>query len=201
VHTSWPLQEIRSLQSFLAIFNLPDIAPSIRIAHTIAMRMHNVCAICAPLCSADGSTHTESNKLYRKVKHRYRPNLSPRQRSTAKARHDQAALAASAEARGATYRARPSECFSLVPAFLSCTINHTLLVTAISCKGQVSLYTILPLPLLYVGSQNRRAGGKTMYCAILIAISNGWWLQYRRRCMPRIILTSAPSPVKQTNTL
>jgi len=26
-----------------------------------------------PLCSADGSTHTESYKLYRKVKHRYRP--------------------------------------------------------------------------------------------------------------------------------
>jgi len=29
------------------------------------------------VCSADGLTHTESNKLYRKVKHRYRPNLSP----------------------------------------------------------------------------------------------------------------------------
>ena len=39
--------------------------------------------------------------------HRYRPNLSPRQRPTAKSRHDQAALAASAEARGATHRARP----------------------------------------------------------------------------------------------
>jgi len=59
------------------------------------------------VCSADGSTHTESNKLYRKVKHRYRPNLFPRQRPTAKARPDQAALAASAEARGATHRARP----------------------------------------------------------------------------------------------
>ena len=59
------------------------------------------------LFSADGSTHTESNKLYCKVKHRYRPNLSPRQRPTAKARHAQAALAASAEARGATHRARP----------------------------------------------------------------------------------------------
>ena len=59
------------------------------------------------VCSADGSTHTESNKLYRKVKHRYRPNIYPRQRPTAKARHDQAALAASAEARGATHRARP----------------------------------------------------------------------------------------------
>ena len=58
------------------------------------------------MCSADGSTHTESNKLYRKVKHRYRPNLTPRQRPTAKARHDQAALAVSAEARGATHRAR-----------------------------------------------------------------------------------------------
>jgi len=55
--------------------------------------------------SADGSTHTESNKLYRKVKPRYRPNLSPRQRPTAKSRHDQAALAASAEARGTTHRA------------------------------------------------------------------------------------------------
>ena len=48
--------------------------------------------------SADGSTHTESNKLYRKVKHRYHPNLSPRQRPTAKARLEQAALAASAGA-------------------------------------------------------------------------------------------------------
>jgi len=61
----------------------------------------------ASLCSADGSTHTESNKQYRKVKHRYRPNLSPRQRPTAKARPDQAVLATSAEARGATHRARP----------------------------------------------------------------------------------------------
>ena len=64
------------------------------------------------LCSADGSTHTEGNKLYRnelyrKVKHRYRPNISPRQRPTAKARPDQAAFATSAEARGATHRARP----------------------------------------------------------------------------------------------
>jgi len=32
------------------------------------------------ICSADGSTHTESNKLYRKVKDRARPNLSPGQR-------------------------------------------------------------------------------------------------------------------------
>jgi len=59
------------------------------------------------MCSADGSTHTESNKLYRKVKYRYHTNLYPRQRPTAKSRHDQAALAASAEARGATHRARP----------------------------------------------------------------------------------------------
>ena len=61
----------------------------------------------ASICSADGSTHTETNKLYGKVKHRYRPNLSPRQRPTAKSRHDQAALAASAEARGATHRRWP----------------------------------------------------------------------------------------------
>ena len=55
---------------------------------------------------------TESNKLYRKLKHRYRPNLSPRQRPTAKARHDQAALAASEEARGATHPSTASESFS-----------------------------------------------------------------------------------------
>ena len=42
-----------------------------------------------------------------------RTNLSPRQRPTAKSRHDQAALAVSAEARGATHRARTaSESFS-----------------------------------------------------------------------------------------
>jgi len=38
----------------------------------------NAIVLFVMLCSADGSTHTESNKLYRKVKHRYRPNLSPR---------------------------------------------------------------------------------------------------------------------------
>jgi len=64
-----------------------------------------------PLCSADGSTHTESNKLYRKVKHRYRPNLSPRQRPTAKARPEQAALAASAGA-GSHTPSTASESFS-----------------------------------------------------------------------------------------
>jgi len=32
------------------------------------------------VCSADGSTHTESNKLYRKVKQRARPKPSSRQR-------------------------------------------------------------------------------------------------------------------------
>jgi len=74
---------------------------------TTYIYIQRVMISCNSLCSADGSTHTESNKLYRKVKHRYRPNLSPRQRPTAKARHDQAALAALAEARGATHRARP----------------------------------------------------------------------------------------------
>jgi len=34
------------------------------------------CGRSAGCVSADGSTHTESNKLYRKVKHRARPNLS-----------------------------------------------------------------------------------------------------------------------------
>jgi len=36
-------------------------------------------ATCPP-CSADGSTHTESNKLCRKVKHRARPNIVSRKR-------------------------------------------------------------------------------------------------------------------------
>jgi len=74
------------------------------------------------ICSADGSTHTESNKLYRKVKHRYHPNLSPRQRPMTKSRHDQAALAASAEARGATHRARhrsPKSWYIYVAMYLS----------------------------------------------------------------------------------
>ena len=37
----WPLQDIRSLQSFLALVNHPCIAPSICIAHTISIRLHN----------------------------------------------------------------------------------------------------------------------------------------------------------------
>jgi len=32
------------------------------------------------MCSASGSTHTESGKLYRKVKHQARPKVSSRQR-------------------------------------------------------------------------------------------------------------------------
>jgi len=63
------------------------------------------------LCSADGSTHTESNKLYRKVKHRYRPNLLHAKRPTAKARLEQAALAASAGA-GSHTPSTASESFS-----------------------------------------------------------------------------------------
>jgi len=45
--------------------------------HSQCQRRH-----CIPptLCSEDGSTHTESNKLSCKVKHRARPNLSSRQR-------------------------------------------------------------------------------------------------------------------------
>ena len=38
--TSWPLQDIRSLQSCLALVQHPCIAPSIYIAHTIALRLH-----------------------------------------------------------------------------------------------------------------------------------------------------------------
>ena len=69
------IQEIRSLRGFCELNSYPFIA-TLRtcIAHMIAMISARL------LCSADGSTHTESNKLYRKVKHRYRPNLSPRQR-------------------------------------------------------------------------------------------------------------------------
>jgi len=44
----WPLQDIRSLQSFLALVNHPFIVPSICIAHTIAILVHDECAIYAP---------------------------------------------------------------------------------------------------------------------------------------------------------
>ena len=67
--------------------------------------------------------HTESNKLYREVKHRYLPNRSPRQRPTAQARHDQSALAASAEARGATHRARlrsPRYIYTYIYTYVCC---------------------------------------------------------------------------------
>ena len=37
----WPLQDIRSLQSFLALVNHPCIAPSICFAHTIAILLHD----------------------------------------------------------------------------------------------------------------------------------------------------------------
>jgi len=49
-------------------------------ASTSNMYMYIRLQIYARPCSADGSTHTESNKRYRKVKHRARPNLSLRQR-------------------------------------------------------------------------------------------------------------------------
>jgi len=48
-----------------------------KITHsTISNTKHGLSFRVDPLCSADGSTHTESNKLTRKVKHRARPNLS-----------------------------------------------------------------------------------------------------------------------------
>jgi len=37
----WPLQDIRSLQSCLALVNHPVIAPSICIAYTIAILLHD----------------------------------------------------------------------------------------------------------------------------------------------------------------
>ena len=45
----WPLQDIRSHQSFLALVNHPVIAPSICIAQTIATLLHDYCAIYDPL--------------------------------------------------------------------------------------------------------------------------------------------------------
>ena len=93
---------------YIYIYMRTSTSASARQARILTRaRVTPVHYMCKTICSADGSTHTESNKLYRKVKHRYRPNLSPRQRPAAKSRHDQAALAASAEARGATHRARP----------------------------------------------------------------------------------------------
>ena len=44
-----------------------------------AYRVNPSAPILTRVCSADGSTHTESNKLYRKVKHQARPNISSRQ--------------------------------------------------------------------------------------------------------------------------
>jgi len=44
----WPLQDMRSLQSFLAPGNHPGIAPSTCIAHTIAILLHGWCPINAP---------------------------------------------------------------------------------------------------------------------------------------------------------
>ena len=41
----WPLQDIRSLQSFLALVNPPGIAPPACIAHTIAILLHDFWAI------------------------------------------------------------------------------------------------------------------------------------------------------------
>jgi len=113
---------------------------------------------CICLCSADGSTHTENNKLYRKVKHRYRPNLFPRQRPTAKARPDQAALAASAEARGATHRAHglgvrtrnrtapePQEAKPLSAASTSRYVQHTLVAITIDAHiYKVSYFLVVP---------------------------------------------------------
>jgi len=46
---NWPVQDIPSLQSFLALVNHPFIAPSIYIAHAIAaIPLHDECAICEP---------------------------------------------------------------------------------------------------------------------------------------------------------
>jgi len=44
----WLLHDMRSLQSNLALFNHPCIAPSICIAHIIAILSHGYCAIYDP---------------------------------------------------------------------------------------------------------------------------------------------------------
>jgi len=45
IKVCWPLQDVPSFQSFLALVNHPLIAPSICIAHTIAILLHAKCAI------------------------------------------------------------------------------------------------------------------------------------------------------------
>jgi len=45
---AWPLQGIRSIESFRALVHHPFIAPSICIAHTMAMLLHDSCAMYDP---------------------------------------------------------------------------------------------------------------------------------------------------------
>ena len=81
-----------------------------------------------------------------RVNPRYRPHLSPRQRPMAKARLDQAALAASAEARGATHRARPRSPSGLTlnPALAALaqhiSHSHSCIYISISISISLSLY-------------------------------------------------------------
>ena len=44
----WPLQDIRSLQSCLALVNHPGIAPPTCIAHTSAIRVHDLSVVYDP---------------------------------------------------------------------------------------------------------------------------------------------------------
>jgi len=66
----WPSQDIRSLQSFLALSKHPCISPSICIAHTIATLVHDECATYdphpTPLVYAIHHTNIDSgNIVYR----------------------------------------------------------------------------------------------------------------------------------------
>jgi len=91
-----------------------SLNPSIGSASRAGARLHCLYALfacvtgrdCCSLCWADGSTHTESNK---QTIPQGQTSIPPKSFSTpaAKARPDKAALATSAEERGATHRARP----------------------------------------------------------------------------------------------
>jgi len=61
LYPGWPSQDIRSLHKFLALVNHPFIAPSICIAHTIAVLLHDSCAIYDPPPDFSCVCHTPYN--------------------------------------------------------------------------------------------------------------------------------------------
>jgi len=129
--------------------------------------------VCSMLCSADGSTHTESTKLYRKVKHRARPNLSSRRLYTHA--HELPVLTALAQhishAHSGIDEKRPTE---------KCVLGELMsrLLGPKSTFPHLSLCVSWPLHDLAItnivcckAKQGRR--GETIYFPILIAKCNG----------------------------